>query len=477
MITTPKMKLFLALFALISAWLCQTYELSEETYEINQVHRVVNQHPTINMFERWTNSYIATYEDWIFFVFIDTDLRPIVGGFNRAQYVFNSKNLDEDTSFTIPEDHDYLFSIGIDENGYLHVTGKMNDYPLREDPSELTNHHCLIWRSKEPLDVSEWEFRGDDASKCPQGTGFKNLKFFNNPHTRELYLSYRVHLKASLTADAGLGISRYDVDTEIWEPCGGETAVIFSPRSHETIPPYYASVIFDNDSTMHLAAAVPAADSDGEENHYVIYAKSHDGGRSFVRIDESPISVPMEAGSKGAFDPDIILQDEILPPICTAVTIDEDGFPNVIIQTSPTKRLIAFGSSEWLFRDEWEDLDFASLRDAYLDKMGVTTLSQDGDTYQRAFDIGSDEVQTVDCPTIESSAHEPVHLWETGNIVLISGSTDILTLSVNLIERPSPYPPSGVTPGTTTDPTTDDTEEEDTTTDDTEEEEEEEGEI
>eukprot|EP01069_Polyplicarium_translucidae_P007283 Polyplicarium_translucidae@DN3084_c1_g1_i3.p1 len=61
-----------------------------------------------------------------------------------------------DAAFRTSSSWKHQYSIGIDEGGYLHVAGDMDEYPFFEErhahlPSDLKGKNCLLWRSSQPF--------------------------------------------------------------------------------------------------------------------------------------------------------------------------------------------------------------------------------------------------------------------------------------------------------------------------------------
>eukprot|EP01069_Polyplicarium_translucidae_P010702 Polyplicarium_translucidae@DN3392_c0_g1_i8.p1 len=133
-----------------------------------------------------------------------------------------------DEAFRTASPYYYQYSIGIDDTGYLHVTGDMNEYPFFDDrhdhlPEELQHQHCLFWRSTMPVNVTEFQFVGDDVKHCPVGVGYRDLNFVNDEMGR-LYAHFQcigyIDEIFETRSPRGICMSRYDAQLDEWVMIG-----------------------------------------------------------------------------------------------------------------------------------------------------------------------------------------------------------------------------------------------------------------
>eukprot|EP01069_Polyplicarium_translucidae_P005950 Polyplicarium_translucidae@DN2880_c0_g1_i4.p1 len=186
------------------------------------------------------------------------------------------------------------FSLGVDELGYLHVAGDMDEYPYYEQsrhghlPPELKGHNCLFWRSVRPGDSRAFVFVGhlDGGEGCPIGDGFSRLRFTNDRNGRLFahygnlaYVGARNDTDGRL-GDRGLGMSRYDPYQKKWILIGRSWRSDWGEMSRTALNvdeqnvngPFqesYRDVVFDRHGVAHLCSVTRYL-----TREYVTYALS-----------------------------------------------------------------------------------------------------------------------------------------------------------------------------------------------------------
>lgn len=217
-----------------------------------------------------------------------------------------------------------IASIGIDKQGYIHLAGNMHSSPyrFRDGNVPLWQYPWQYWVSKDPYDISEFEFVGDEGprgsdeqfcwidypiaeipSRVPTAC-FTTYPFFSTDRNGELYLSYRERVKydqgdgpGNMAAD----VSKYDVETKTWQQLGGNNlngygeqfSTLFwsaKQRDSRAYQPMKPRVIFDKYNRMHVATGMQTFgnSSDGTRTSSiteVLYACSDDGGETWKKAN------------------------------------------------------------------------------------------------------------------------------------------------------------------------------------------------
>eukprot|EP01069_Polyplicarium_translucidae_P007284 Polyplicarium_translucidae@DN3084_c1_g2_i1.p1 len=195
----------------------------------------------------------------------------------------------------------------------------MDEYPYFNKkhihlPEEYQKKTCLIWRSVQPADATEFVFKGDldDGLGCPIGNGFARMRFVNDEQGR-LYAHYRT--LASIrsadyilapTGDRGLGMSRFDVEDGKWVLIGGEWApegeqgqsVLFTEKQADNdrleYDEFWRDVNFDGDGRLHVVVQLREPPTDGTSETslpiHFMYATSADHGTTWTHFDGTEIS-------------------------------------------------------------------------------------------------------------------------------------------------------------------------------------------
>ena len=240
------------------------------------------------------------------------------------------------------------YSIAVDSDGYVHVSGDMHSSPS-------VKH----WISKRPEDISEFidtSVLGDQHR--PQGCNVTYPQFFKSPDG-VLYHSIRC-------ADPvwGLAISVLDVKSQSWTMLGAEVpaAEVHGPRAKNvkgkpltawedngeggdysyTQP--HASICWDKNKRMHVSFALlnentPTSSTNQHTHTHVLYACSDDGGKTFQRSDGSKIELPMRAEA-GPHQAEVVYAEHEGPPpwlgVSAGVRIDSKNRPVVSCESYKT---------------------------------------------------------------------------------------------------------------------------------------------
>ena len=195
---------------------------------------------------------------------------------SRGQMTIASRKLDSDDwtrakldDFVRWDSHNFI-SIGIDSDGYIHVSGNMHVRPLR------------YYRSTRPGDVSSIEpihkMVGEQESKV-------TYPYFFNGANGELYFMYR-------DGSSGQGdslINRYDTKTQTWSRVAGKPLL----DGEGLMNAYESWPVRDSRGVYHMAW-VWRDTGDILTNHDLSYARTVAGDlSSWCRSDMTPIALPI----------------------------------------------------------------------------------------------------------------------------------------------------------------------------------------
>ncbi|WOO40071.1 BNR-4 repeat-containing protein [Rubellicoccus peritrichatus] len=316
--------------ALLSSAPIHAYSINNEVLQSTEIFGVYPGSPDTSVQLNTTlaptnnDTCLTTFNNSTYFVWVGDDDRPRVSKItvngNTTEF------LDSDSAYQVfGTDSHHTFSIGVDQDGYIHVAGDMHNF----DPastnyhtylSKFSNANIMYWVSDNPEEISSFTFYGDSTtirSFDLYGPGY--CKFYND-RNGELYMLARVNLKPGwFVGVRALGLYAYNTASKTWTARGGMApAAGWTPLhkcilweddgSHNpnaSIPAYQgfmATLTFDMFNRMHLAATICNNTNSLGATH-VIYAYSDNGGQTFHRGDGTPISpLPMraEAGSSQA---------------------------------------------------------------------------------------------------------------------------------------------------------------------------------
>jgi hypothetical protein len=233
------------------------------------------------------------------------------------------------------------WSIAVDNDGYIHITGGMHNAPVEDNfipgsweqmgvSREYTddNHPSLMyWVSSEPENIDSLEFMGQRANprNVPVPFGMNYMNFIQD-RSGELYLYGRIHVQGIQS----FGLYKYDTGRRRWDAVGGYAPDVKEEYPHwadfyirmagdwlalptirwrHDIPcnkalvwarqPHFYNymrgwgVRFDKENRMHVLMPVFGLNSDNMNVLTSVYAFSDDGGKSFRRFDGSEVKLPL----------------------------------------------------------------------------------------------------------------------------------------------------------------------------------------
>eukprot|EP01069_Polyplicarium_translucidae_P011934 Polyplicarium_translucidae@DN4576_c0_g1_i2.p1 len=415
-----------------------------------------NAHPSANLANNKDGVQLASFGNFFFVVFVDKDLRPKVARIGLLSQTVRPLVLNSDFTTVVQKRHAY--QIAVDELGYVHVGGDMNNYPRNGGhlPPQYQNQHCMLWKGAHPLDVASFQYRGNNPHHCPLGRRFYEWSFVNDQHGT-LFFRSRVKLGDLL----GVSMSRFDTASDTWSLVGGEDGDGHKFLVTGTTPSESgrcrSAVFFDTANALHFVATLPDG-SQGRNVTHVVYARSNDDGRSFFRTDGTKISLPMRLKSGGSDEPEIAFADQNLRNrrLGLGVTDDLEPFVLVSLKDAPDNyfSVILNSGGEWRSSVN-PDFGHQGHRTFVQDRTGVTTMTWPTGKITRFFvPTSGDSVRSK--TRFEGLMIDRAYQWRTGDIVALSETFDRNAAPLSLIRmrvgRPVPYPPKPPPPPTTTTP-------------------------
>lgn len=231
------------------------------------------------------------------------------------------------------------WSIAIDKNGIIHLTGGMHNSPnesyyipgtwermgISRDNDSPDFPRAMVWVSTRPYDLESLVFVGHrDNPLCPPVPDGLNYMNYVQDREGELYIYSRI----GVSGIQSWGLYRFNTAEQRWSAIGGPAIDIlrdaqaahpdwerYLERSfgHVQVPQeagpaalawawqahFYnycrdpRSVQFDLENRMHVWVRLFAIDGKGHHVYRRLYAFSDDGGESFRRIDGSLVELPL----------------------------------------------------------------------------------------------------------------------------------------------------------------------------------------
>ncbi|HDQ25523.1 MAG TPA: hypothetical protein ENN43_02110, partial [bacterium] len=264
-------------------------------------------------------SPVASHGGNVYFVMMDSTGRPFVG-----KIAGGSTSL-EALEKTYPDykpynDGHHEFSLGIDRDGYIHVTGDMHNFPHAEISSTLPDTYksgkILYWKSKNPENITEFQFIGLTPAQSIPGEAWSYGRFVTDRNNKLYYVSRTLALKYYWQAPGGrgLGLYSYDEATKAWtahgtlapDPDASYPVVVWelSGQNGGSYQQYKGDISFDTNNRMHLTTGMNTQNGPAQVNS-VIYAYSDDGGNTFRKANGNLITLPMQVAS-GSRQADVV---------------------------------------------------------------------------------------------------------------------------------------------------------------------------
>jgi hypothetical protein len=268
------------------------------------------------------------YKDSTYLVQLDAKYRPWI------TQVTNGKTttvpLDVQTDYMVQADGHNRFSIGVDKNGYVHVTGDMHHYSVYSTgvvtpyPTRYQKQIILYWKSNKPNDVTGgFTFRGDNIATAIPGGGWLIGHFFAD-NNGELYYASQAHAFEDGMGNNGqmaVGLYTYNASTQTWKSIGAK-APLTSPTQVSVFPVFYwenagssggwfqnyqPSFRFDSANNLHFALSANTNSTLSGSNR-LLYAMSPDGGVTWKKANGAVIpGLPLRGIDGQANTADVVL--------------------------------------------------------------------------------------------------------------------------------------------------------------------------
>ncbi len=421
--------------------------------------------PLGQLFNDNTYTPVVSFRGATYFVWINSDNRPKVGVIKNG--MVSSSYLSSNSAYTIRNDGHHYFSMGVDKNGYLHVTGDMHNYPTGYDqvnyPAEYQNKIIMYWVSSQPESIASFDFVGGDAARAMPGYGFSYHSFAHD-QDRELYFMARikVHKGGHQPGEMGVGMFRYDSNTRAWTALGGlapsSTTAIYKSVMWENngesdnggwYQGYRASMYFDLDNRAHFAACVVNDQASPDPTH-ALYGRSDDRGVSFKRADGSAVTPPLRVDA-GANQGDIVMGPAAFD-LYASVGANRAGLPWVGFseildhQYFSYKYRLTGGGWSNVVRDPFGTY----IRGKYkLDAFGVLALFSPSGQYRRLNDFTSAGYNDTVGANSSFIGVDDLGLRENNDFIGISKNSSLMSvvrlrLAPNLAALPTPWSPNSL---------------------------------
>jgi regulation of enolase protein 1 (concanavalin A-like superfamily) len=422
--------------------------------------------PTIASEELFANiqhTPLWQYKNSTYFVWADTNARPKLTKITNGKV--EEEFLDPNPDYTAEVDGHNRFAMGIDQDGYIHITGDMHNYTdgsvsagSKNYPARYQKQAILYWKSNKPEDIkSGFSFVGEkNATTAIPGTGWSYGRFFKDNNGVLFYNSRVKAISAGhVPGEMGLGLYRYDVSTKKWTALGGlandtrqgsynkvvvwENAGMAPDKWYQG---FMSSFHFDKDNNLHLATAINT-DITLAGNNRLIYAMSKDGGSTWYKANGTKIpALPIRAVDTAANVGDVIASTNKAPffDSRTKVIADKNGKPGVSLDGNwfiwngkqwdktasytPTNTadlnnknqlvLTSTNSSKVALLDAWNEPAYSYDLGPYKSYQAVSELGiqQTGEVY--GIGINSDKTQSI-LKTVFNMAPLPAS-WSTKDI-------------------------------------------------------------
>jgi len=259
------------------------------------------------------NSPLASFNGNVYLLYVREDpnnnekYQTIVAR-SQANGIWSYSVVDDNTRYDPYHNHP---SLAVDSLGFVHIAYNMHNTPWQYKVS------------KNPEDISEWEFKGQYAGEQTGGTTANNsdctddcadnwystgtasipgnqitYPYFIADNNGVLYLTFRECIVCSEPIDnhrhRGSGLVKYDVNNKSWSRVG---------NTHFIADQSYLGQIlrlsFDKNNHMYLSWVFgphysPSSNTYYAESKYLGHAISTDNGNSFHTVNGTSYSLPID---------------------------------------------------------------------------------------------------------------------------------------------------------------------------------------
>jgi hypothetical protein len=294
----------------------------------------------------WTP--VQHYRGKTFFVTPDVTLRPMVTEIDDSTGKITTVYLDsQKPDYHASTDGHNRFTLGIDPDGYIHVTGDMHGYAEWASVyvERYQYQNMMYWKSNKPLDVTGgFTFAGGahSASRLPGIEWGGDSRFFNDKNGA-LYFSARVrafngsHLAGS-EPQIAYGVYHYNNVTGIWDAMGGMPNLEESYATDRNkvlywewtmgFEAYQSDPRFDSKNRLHFSiggnTGKTGTPADVQDGSALIYGYSDDFGKTWKKTNGTNIELPIRSKDGDPKQGDLIVRSRKVAQQ-SEVYIDKDG--------------------------------------------------------------------------------------------------------------------------------------------------------
>lgn len=297
-----------------------------------------------------------------YFVWVDANYRVWVTQITNGTPT--TVPVDIGTDYKVQPDGHHRFSLGVDTDGYIHVTGDMHHYSnlttavITPYPARYQKQSILYWKSNKPHDVTGgFTFAGGlNASTAIPGGGWMLGRFFAD-NNGVLYYSSMVHAyEASNNAGQNaVGLYRYNTATKTWSAIGAK-APITIPNMINVFPVFYwelsglntngvgndnwfqnhqPSFKFDKDNRLHFALTTNTNHNAYGANR-LLYAVSPDSGLSWQKANGTRITgLPLRGIDGLPATADVVANSDAAPGLGASpgLIVDKNGMVGLSVDS------------------------------------------------------------------------------------------------------------------------------------------------
>ena len=242
-------------------------------------------------------SPLVTYNGNIYLAWVNEKLQTCIAKKSPDETITTNVVFEE----TDPDQYHNEPSIGIDQNGYIHVLGNMHNSPDGH-PDNSNPYYEHAWQYKvsdQPEDISSFTFVGDDPKRTIPGTWI-TYPYFAHDRNRVLYIAFRHRVKFGTGWSPGImagAVARYNAKAKRWRMLGGSNyehgvkTLIWNPGGVSAYQGYKVRLFFDTKNRMHVSWDVYTTEKNdgGSGATHVLYAYSNDGGKTFKKANGQSI--------------------------------------------------------------------------------------------------------------------------------------------------------------------------------------------
>jgi len=409
---------------------------------------------------------LVHFNNATYFVWVDASFRPWL-----TQVVNGNATiapLDPGTDYTAQPDGHHRFSLGVDKNGYIHVTGDMHNYNynttgvINPYPVRYQKQTILYWKSNQPENISNgFTFVGGlNAPTAIPGSGWTYSSFFTDNYG-ELYHSALMHAieGSNSPGEMGVGLYHYNTATHTWAALGGladnirqgvYNKILFWENSGQAPSQWFQGFQpcfrFDTANRLHFTVAVNT-DITIPGSNRVIYAFSNNGGNTWQKANGQTIpALPIRAIDGNPNQGDVVATTPASGPYfgdAIGVICDKNGTPGVSISNNVTYNndWYVWNGSKWSLNTNLNFPDVSRGSYGYLDTNQNLVLTVPIASKILRAETFSSPTYGYDLTYNQYSGLNQYALLQTGTIYGVGLNTTTNTQSIlKTTMTPSPLP-------------------------------------